>query len=172
MRSIFCASPGSLKLQRNCLQGRECGGVGGWVDISKTRGPSGGLKRTDPLDPEARPLSVGGPAADEKNRVLGAAPQACQACPSPRHRLQNASPQTGPASAALSQGQGLSPQKGSGHPSSQLGEQSPGKGGTAAEDTGDRLRPAPANEAGILGQGGLPGTKPTPSWAHPGPPHG
>ena len=40
MRSIFCASPGSLKLQRNCLQGREPGERGGGgVVISKTRGP-------------------------------------------------------------------------------------------------------------------------------------
>lgn len=64
-----------------------------------------------------------------------ATPQARQACPSPRHRLQNVSSQTGPASAALSQGQGLSPQKGSGHPSLQLGEQSPGKGGALRQRT-------------------------------------
>lgn len=89
-----------------------------------------------------------------------AAPQTCQACPSPRHSFQNTESKTGPARAAFSQGQGPSPQQGSGHRGPRLGEQSPG-GGAAAEDTGDRLRAAPAPEAGSTGQGGLPGTR----WA-------
>lgn len=89
-----------------------------------------------------------------------AAPQTCQACPSPRHSFQNTESKTGPARAAFSQGQGPSPQQGSGHRGPRLGEQSP-EGGAAAEDTGDRLRAAPAPEAGSTGQGGLPGTR----WA-------
>lgn len=81
-----------------------------------------------------------------------AAPQTCQACPSPRHSVQNTESKTGPARAAFSQGQGPSPQQGSGHRGPRLGEQSPG-GGAAAEDTGDRLRAAPAPEAGSTGPG-------------------
>ena len=76
--------------------------------------PSRQQKRADPLDTEAPPLPAlpthpREPPQLMENRVLVAAPQTCQACPSPRYSFQNTESKTGPTRAAFSQGQGLSP---------------------------------------------------------------